>query len=54
MSDKIWAAYEACEQYWYWGQTPGGAALLDAMQQLVLKGGKPRVRRRTFRQCSWY
>jgi hypothetical protein len=47
MKPEIWAAYEACEEYWYWGQTPGGERLFEAVSRLLLQRPKRMDPRRT-------
>lgn len=42
MNEKVWAAYLAVEDYWFWGQTVGGERLLDAVRDLWIKGAATR------------
>jgi len=38
MEKKIFAAWEACLEYAYWGETKGGEKLVDAVGKLMLQG----------------
>lgn len=56
---KLWAAYEATEQYWYWGgQTTGQDRLLNAVADLLLGRSVRKVRgrepRQRMRNCAWW
>lgn len=54
MQNRIFAAYEACEEYAFWGNSAGGERLAAAVRDLMISWQRARQgKRRRILDCTW-